>query len=100
MFVRRRGKGRPVLLINGLGANVEMLATLEERLADVAHTIAVELPGAGRSPTPRRPMSIASMAKVLVDLLDELGHEQVDVLGFSLGGPSRSSSPTTARSRA
>ena len=86
MFVRLRGKGRPVLLINGLGANVEMLATLEERLADVAHTIAVELPGAGRSPTPRRPLSIASMARVLVDLLDELGHEQVDVLGFSLGG--------------
>ncbi|HTZ05488.1 MAG TPA: alpha/beta hydrolase [Gaiellaceae bacterium] len=86
MFVRRRGTGRPVLLVNGLGANVEMLATLEERLARTAHTIAVELPGAGRSPTPRRPLSIAAIAATLVDLLDELGHEQVDVLGFSLGG--------------
>jgi len=86
MFVRRRGTGRPLVLVNGLGANVEMLATLEERLALTTHTIAVELPGAGRSPTPRRPLSIAAIAKTLVDLLDELGHEQVDVLGFSLGG--------------
>jgi pimeloyl-ACP methyl ester carboxylesterase len=86
MFVRQRGAGRPVLIINGLGASVDMLATLEERLAAVAHTIAVELPGAGRSPTPRRPLSISAMAKLLTDLLDELGHEQADVLGFSLGG--------------
>jgi poly(3-hydroxyoctanoate) depolymerase len=86
VFVRRRGEGRPVLLVNGLGASVEMLVTLEERLAADAHTIAVELPGAGRSPTPRRPMSIAAMAKLLGDLLDELGHERVDVVGFSLGG--------------
>jgi poly(3-hydroxyoctanoate) depolymerase len=86
MFVRQRGHGRPLLLINGLGASVEMLVTLEEQLSAVAHTIAVELPGAGRSPTPRRPLSIASMAKLLTELLDELGHEQADVLGFSLGG--------------
>jgi len=86
LFVRRRGEGRPLVVINGLGASVEMLANLEERLARTAHTIAVELPGAGRSPTPRRPLSISAMARVLVDLLDELGHDHVDVLGFSLGG--------------
>jgi len=86
LFVRRRGGGHPLVVINGLGASVEMLANLEERLARTALTIAVELPGAGRSPTPRRPLSIAAMAKVLVDLLDELGLEQADVLGFSLGG--------------
>ena len=86
VFVRQRGEGRPLLVINGLGASVDMLATLEERLAAGARTISVELPGAGRSPTPRRPLSIASMARVLTDLLDELGHEHADVLGFSLGG--------------
>ena len=86
VFVRQRGEGRPVLLINGLGASVDVLETLEERLGGVAHTIAVELPGAGRSPTPRRPLSIAAMARVLTNLLDDLGHEQADVFGFSLGG--------------
>jgi len=86
LFVRERGSGRPLLLLNGLGGTVEMLAALEERLATGARTITFELPGSGRSPTPRRPMSIATLAKLCVALLDELGHEEADVLGFSLGG--------------
>jgi poly(3-hydroxyoctanoate) depolymerase len=86
LFVRERGKGRPLLLINGLGGTAEMLEALEERLSQTAHTIAVELPGGGHSPTPRRPLSIAGLARVIAALLDGLGHEQVDVLGFSLGG--------------
>src|SRR2546422_4033096 len=63
-----------------------MLEALEERLAAGARTITFELPGSGRSPTPRRPLSIAALAKLCVALLDELGHEEADVLGFSLGG--------------
>jgi poly(3-hydroxyoctanoate) depolymerase len=86
LFVQQRGKGRPLLLINGLGGSSELLEAVEERLSCVAHTIAVELPGAGRSPTPRRPLSISALAGVLGALLDDLGHAKVDVLGFSLGG--------------
>jgi poly(3-hydroxyoctanoate) depolymerase len=86
LYVRKRGKGRPLLLVNGLGGSVEMLDALEERLAKVATTIAVELPGAGRSPTPSRPLSIPGLARVLAALLDELGHDEADVLGYSLGG--------------
>jgi pimeloyl-ACP methyl ester carboxylesterase len=86
LFVQQRGKGRPLLLVNGLGGSCELLEAAQERLSGVAHTIAVELPGAGRSPTPRRPLSIPSLAHVLGALLDDLGHEQADVLGFSLGG--------------
>jgi poly(3-hydroxyoctanoate) depolymerase len=86
LFVRQRGKGRPLLVVNGLGGSSELLEAVEERLSGVARTIAVELPGAGRSPTPRRPLSISALARVLGALLDDLGHEQADVLGFSLGG--------------
>jgi pimeloyl-ACP methyl ester carboxylesterase len=86
LFVRERGSGRPLLLLNGLGGTVEMFEALEERLATGARTITFELPGSGRSPTPRRPLSIAAHAKLCVALLDELGHEEADVLGFSLGG--------------
>jgi pimeloyl-ACP methyl ester carboxylesterase len=86
LYLRRRGTGRPLLLVNGLGGSVEMLEALEERLALVAATIAVELPGAGRSPTPSRPLSIAALARVLAAMLDKLGHDEVDVMGYSLGG--------------
>lgn len=85
-FVRERGRGRPVVIINGLGGLAEMLEPIETLLATSGRTIAVELPGGGRSPTPRRPLSISALGKVTAVLLDELGLEQVDVLGFSLGG--------------
>ena len=85
-FVRERGEGHPVVIINGLGGLAEMLEPIEKRLSMSARTIAVELPGGGRSPTPRRPLSIAALGKVTSTLLDELGLDEVDVLGFSLGG--------------
>lgn len=85
-FVRERGQGSPIVIINGLGGLAEMLGPIETLLATKARTIAVELPGGGRSPTPRRPLSISALGKVTNVLLDKLGLEQVDVLGFSLGG--------------
>ena len=38
LFVRERGDGFPLLLVNGLGGNVEMWGRTEERLAGVART--------------------------------------------------------------
>jgi pimeloyl-ACP methyl ester carboxylesterase len=86
LFVRERGEGDPLLLINGLGANVEMWGPCEERLSAVARTIMFDAPGTGRSATPLWPQSIRASAKIVSDLLDELGCERADVLGFSLGG--------------
>lgn len=86
VFVRERGEGRPLLMINGLGGNVEMWRATEERLARVSRTIAFDMPGTGRSPTQLRPVTISSLAELATQLLDELGYERVDILGFSLGG--------------
>jgi poly(3-hydroxyoctanoate) depolymerase len=86
LFLRERGEGRPLLLINGLGGNVDMWGDVEARLSAFTHTIAFDLPGCGRSPALRGPVTIARLANVVSNALDELGHTQVDVLGFSLGG--------------
>jgi pimeloyl-ACP methyl ester carboxylesterase len=86
VFVRERGAGRPLLLINGLGGNVDMWGTVEDRLASVARTIAFDAPGTGRSTMPVWPHSVPAMAKLAALLLDELGYEEVDVAGYSLGG--------------
>jgi pimeloyl-ACP methyl ester carboxylesterase len=86
LFVRERGEGDPLLMINGLGANVEMWGPAEERLSTVARTITFDAPGTGRSATPLWPQSIRQSAAVAARLLDELEYERVDVLGFSLGG--------------
>ncbi len=86
LFVRERGDGFPILMINGLGNNCEMWGHAEDRLSKVAHTIVFDTPGSGRSKTPMWPVSIAALAGVTAAVLDDLGHERVDVLGFSLGG--------------
>ena len=86
LFVRERGEGRPLLLINGLGGNVDMWDAVEERVSTFARTIAFDCPGCGRSPAPRGPVTIGRLATMVSTALDELGYEQVDVLGFSLGG--------------
>ncbi len=86
LFVRERGDGQPLLMINGLGANVEMWGPSEERLSRVARAIMFDAPGTGRSSTPAWPLSIPAVARIVAGALDELGYECVDVLGFSLGG--------------
>ena len=86
LFVREQGQGTPLLLMNGLGSNADMWGTVEHRLGVHGRTIAYDMPGSGRSPTPPLPLTISALAGVAKALLDELGHERVDVLGFSLGG--------------
>jgi len=86
LFVRERGEGRPLLLINGLGGNVDMWDAVEERVSTFARTITFDCPGCGRSPALRGPVTIGRLATMVSTALDELGYKQVDVLGFSLGG--------------
>jgi pimeloyl-ACP methyl ester carboxylesterase len=86
LAVRERGSGHPLLLVNGLGGNVDMWGPAQERLSKRARTIAFDTPGTGRSQTARLPLPIPAVARVMVQLLDELGHERVDVLGYSWGG--------------
>jgi pimeloyl-ACP methyl ester carboxylesterase len=86
VFVRERGTGHPVLLLNGLGAGVEAWAWLEERLAEHVRTIAIELPGTGRSDTPRVPLPISTLARIAATALEQRDCPRADVLGYSLGG--------------
>jgi poly(3-hydroxyoctanoate) depolymerase len=83
--VREVGHGPPVLLLNGIGAHTGMWRTLEQQLP-ATRVIGFDAPGAGRSQTPRVPLGLTGHARVARDLLDALGEEQVDVLGYSFGG--------------
>src|SRR4029077_18323742 len=58
----------------------------QERLAAVARTIPFAAPGPGRAPTPRVALPHPRYAKIICRLLDDLGVERCDVLGFSFGG--------------
>ena len=84
-----RGTGaappRPLLLFNGIGANLELAAGFMGRLGDIESVI-FDVPGTGGSPArllPYRPWVIARMA---ARLMTQLGYAEVDVMGVSWGG--------------
>src|SRR5262250_667132 len=84
--VRRGEKARPPLLIfNGIGANIELIEPFLDAL-DGPEAIIFDVPGVGGSPAPRLPYRPSTLARLAARLLDQLGHEQVDVLGVSWGG--------------
>src|SRR5205085_7690190 len=69
LFVRERGKGHPLLLINGLGSHAEMWGRAEEVLARGSRTIVFDSPGTGRSDLPLLPLSIPALARGARDVL-------------------------------
>jgi len=84
--VRRGDKASPpLLLFNGIGANIELLAPLLDALSG-PEAIAFDVPGVGGSPAPALPYRPSTLARLAAQLLDRLGHGRVDVLGVSWGG--------------
>ena len=83
--VVRTGSGPPLLLINGIGASAEMWAPLVARL-EGHELVAFDLPGSGSSPRAPRPLRIRGLAHIAQRLLDALGYDRIDVLGYSFGG--------------
>jgi len=86
----RPGDGPPLVLCNGIGANLELLAPLVDGLEAQpgrrVPTIRFDVPGTGGSPTPRLPRRMPALAHLVADLVTDLGHDEVDVLGISWGG--------------
>jgi poly(3-hydroxyalkanoate) depolymerase len=77
----------PLLLMNGIGASLEVLQPFVDALDPRREVIRFDVPGVGGSPRPVLPYTMATFAPVVARLLIELGHrEAVDVLGFSWGG--------------
>jgi poly(3-hydroxyoctanoate) depolymerase len=86
VFIQQgHGGGEPLLLLNGVGANLELFQPFVDTL-DGIHTIRIDLPGAGGSPAPPGLIRFPGLARLVVRVLDRLGHRAVDVLGVSWGG--------------
>lgn len=79
------GRRRPLLMFNGIGGNVEMLAPLAQALPE-REVITFDIPGVGHSQMPARPYRLRDIVNLACGLLDQLGHAEVDVLGISWGG--------------
>src|SRR6266849_947139 len=84
------GNVPPLLLISGIGANLQLFDPFIEALDNVGEqkigTIRFDVPGIGGSPLPRYPLRFKGLARLISEMLDVLGHQEVDVLGISWGG--------------
>ena len=84
--VRQGDKTRPpLLLFNGIGANIELIEPFFDALDGVG-AIVFDVPGVGGSPAPKLPYRPSTLATLSAHLLDALGYREVDVLGVSWGG--------------
>jgi poly(3-hydroxyalkanoate) depolymerase len=82
------GSLTPLLLMNGIGASLEVLQPFVDALDPRREVIRFDVPGVGGSPRPVLPYTMVTFAPVVAGMLTELGHGDaaVDVLGFSWGG--------------
>jgi poly(3-hydroxyoctanoate) depolymerase len=83
--VGRHGHGPPLLLITGIGANLDMWGPFTRRVED-REMVAFDAPGTGLSQRPRRPLRMSGLAEIVRELMDVLALERADVLGYSFGG--------------
>ncbi len=81
-----QGTGEPLILLHGGFGSVEMFGPNVAALAAGRQVIGVDLQSHGRTPAVDRPMRFETMADDIAALVRHLGHEQSDVMGFSLGG--------------
>jgi poly(3-hydroxyalkanoate) depolymerase len=77
----------PLLLMNGIGAPLEVLQPFVDALDRRRTVIRFDVPGVGGSPRPVVPYVLATFSPVVALMLTQVGHPgPVDVLGFSWGG--------------
>jgi poly(3-hydroxyalkanoate) depolymerase len=75
----------PLLIFNGVGANLELVEPFAQALHGIEIVI-FDVPGVGGSPAPLLPYRFWHLAGLAERLLQQLGYGEVDVLGVSWGG--------------
>jgi poly(3-hydroxyalkanoate) depolymerase len=79
------GRGEPLLMFNGIGANIELLNPIAARMPE-RELIAFDVPGVGHSQLPVWPYRLKYVVRLARGILDHYGHRRCDVLGVSWGG--------------
>lgn len=82
---RAGAAGTPLLFLNGIGADIAAAAPLLTQIAD-REVWTLDMPGVGGSPDALLPYTAPTMAAVVMEIADRLGHKIIDLAGFSWGG--------------
>ncbi len=86
LYYETHGQGRPMILLHGGLGSGEMFAPVLPTLAAGHQVILPDLQGHGRTADVDRPLTLRLMADDIAALIDHLGLEKPDLVGYSLGG--------------
>ncbi len=86
LYFETLGAGRPLILLHGGLGSGEMFGPVLPALAERHQVIAVDLQGHGRTADIDRPIDVRLMADDIAALIDHLGLDRPDLVGYSLGG--------------
>jgi pimeloyl-ACP methyl ester carboxylesterase len=86
LYYETHGSGRPMILLHGGLGSGEMFGPILPALAADHLVILPDLQGHGRTADIDRPIDVRLMADDIAALIDHLGLDRPDVVGYSLGG--------------
>jgi pimeloyl-ACP methyl ester carboxylesterase len=86
LYFETHGAGRPLILLHGGLGSGEMFGPILATLGERHQVITVDLQGHGRTADIARPLDVRLMADDIAALIDHLGLDRPDVVGYSLGG--------------
>ena len=81
-----RGRGRPLVLVQGVGIGRWGWEPVADRLARHFQVLTIDNRGIGASDSPPGPFTTRAMAQDVLAVLDHAGIRRASVLGTSLGG--------------
>lgn len=86
VYYEEAGKGTPLILLMGLGGDIQGWARQVQDFAPHFRVITPDNRGAGRTSSPDRPYGMTQMAGDVSGLMDRLGISKAHVAGYSMGG--------------
>lgn len=86
MYYEIHGAGEPLVVLHGAYMNIELMGMIISPLAEARQVIALEFQGHGRTADIDRPFSYEQLADDVAAFMDEIGVENADIFGYSLGG--------------
>jgi pimeloyl-ACP methyl ester carboxylesterase len=86
LYYETHGAGRPLVLLHGGLGSGEMFGPVVALLAASHQVIVPDLQGHGRTADIDRPIDLRLLADDIAALIDHLGLDKPDVVGYSLGG--------------
>ena len=86
LHVLETGKGEPLIMVPATISELENWRSLAQFMAQWFHVYFFELPGHGESEPFCEKFSSQQVAQLVLQLVDELGYQRFNLMGFSFGG--------------